>query len=187
MYTLPAMRRTLNPDRGETVAANGFRTVLKHEVAPAAASVTPTPAPPAATGRIGTENPWTVTTPGAPAPATPSTTSQMAPTAGSLFGANPWVADAGGTGPNGDYGYNRCYFATPATAAKVAQMLGGTVVKADDITPFGPFKKNQPNLMVQLPNGKRVNAGLVAGFYSHGYTQQAVNQMIASETSIDLG
>ena len=111
----------------------------------------------------------------------------MAPTAEALFGPNPWVSNAGGTGPNGDYGYNRCYFATPATAAKVAQMLGGTVVKADAITPFGPFKQNQSNLMVQMPNGKLINAGLVAGFYDHGYTQQAVDAMIASETSGDLG
>jgi len=189
MYTLPAMRRTLNPDRGETAAAPDFHTVLKDEAAPAAASVTPAPTPASTTGRIGTENPWTVNAPAppTPAPATPATTSQMAPTLESLFGANPWVSNAGGAGPNGDYGYNRCYFATPATAAKVAQMLGGTVVKADDITPLGPFKQNQPNLMVQMPNGKLVNAGLVAGFYAHGYTQQAVNQMIASETSIDLG
>ena len=66
-------------------------------------------------------------------------------------------------------------------------MLGGTVVAQDAITPFGPFKQNQPNLMVQMPNGRLINAGLVAGFYEHGYTQQAVDRMIAGEISGDMG
>jgi len=186
MYTLPATRHTKTPDRGEAAKAVDFRTVLKDEAAPAVAPTLPTEAPPVTVRTIGTVTPWS---PSAvvPAPAAPATTSQMAPTAESLFGANPWVSNAGGTGPNGDYSYNRCYFATPSTAAKVAQMLGGTVVKADAITPFGPFKQNQSNLMVQMPNGKLINAGLVAGFYDHGYTQQAVDAMIASETSGELG
>ena len=193
MHTLPASRRTLNPDRGEAANPVDFRTVLKDEAAPAAATasstaetVSSTGAPAVTVGTIGTVTPWSPSTV-VNAPATPATTSKMAPTAESLFGPNPWVSNAGGTGPNGDYGYNRCYFATPATADKVAQMLGGTVVKADAITPYGPFKQNQPNLMVQMPNGKLINAGLVAGFYDHGYTQQAVDAMIASETSGDLG
>jgi hypothetical protein len=107
----------------------------------------------------------------------------MAPTAQSLFGAKPWLTNAGGTGPNGNYGYNPYYFATPATAAKVAQMLGGKVVTADAITPYGPFTQNQPNQMVQMPDGRLINAGLVAGFYDHGYTQQTVDKMIAAEVS----
>jgi hypothetical protein len=186
MYTLPATRRTNNPNRGEAATAVDFRTVLKDEAAPAAATVPTTAAPAATVSTIGTVTPQS---PSAVvnAPAAAATTSQMAPTSESLFGSNPWVSNAGGTGPNGEYGYNRCYFATPATAAKVAQMLGGTVVKADAITPLGPFKQNQPNLMVQMPNGKLINAGLVAGFYDHGYTQQAVDAMIASETCGDLG
>ncbi|MEO8371824.1 MAG: hypothetical protein ABI806_21740 [Candidatus Solibacter sp.] len=192
MYTHPPARRTVNPNRGEAANAVDFRTVLKDEAAPAVATPTstvpatsPTATPGATVGTIGTVTPWS---PSAVvnAPATPATTSKMAPTMESLFGANPWVSNAGGTGPNGDYGYNHCYFATPATAAKVAQMLGGTVVQADAITPYGPFKQNQPNLMVQMPNGKLINAGVVAGFYDHGYTQQAVDAMIASEKS-DLG
>jgi hypothetical protein len=183
---LPATRRTNNPGRGETGNTADFRTVLKDEAAPGAASASPTATPVATVGTIGTVTPWSPATV-APAPAAPDTTSQMAPTAESLFGANPWVSNAGGSGPNGDYGYNNCYFATPATAAKVAQMLGGTVVKADAITPYGPFKQNQSNLMVQMPDGKLINAGLVAGFYDHGYTQQAVDAMIASETRGELG
>ena len=73
--------------------------------------------------------------------------------------------------------------ATPATAAKVAQMLGGKVVAMDAITPFGPFQQNQPNQMIQMPDGRLINAGLVAGFYDHGYTQQTVDKMIAAEVS----
>jgi hypothetical protein len=110
----------------------------------------------------------------------------MAATAESLFGANPWCKDAGGTGPNSSYSYNYYYFATPQTAAKVAQMLGGKVVEMDAITPFGPFKQNQPNRMVQMPDGRLINAGLVAGFYDHGYTQQLVDKMIAAEVSGNL-
>jgi hypothetical protein len=109
----------------------------------------------------------------------------MAPTAQSLFGANPWSTDAGGSGPNGGYSYNPYYFATPATAAKVAQMLGGTVVMSDAITPSGPFKQNQQNQMVKMPDGRVINAGLVAGFYDHGYTQSTVDKMIAAEVSGD--
>ncbi len=186
MHTLPATRRTNNADRGEAAKAVDFRTVLKDEAAPAAAAAPPTVAPPATVGTIGTVTPWSHSAV-VNAPAAPATTSQMAPTAESLFGPSPWVSNAGGTGPNGDYSYNRCYFATPATAAKVAQMLGGSVVKADAITPYGPFRQNQSNLMVQMPNGRLINAGLVAGFYDHGYTQQAVDAMIASETRGELG
>src|SRR5260370_35163904 len=80
-----------------------------------------------------------------------TTASSMAPTAQSLFGANPWSTGAGGTGPNGSYSYNSYYFATPATAAKVAPMLGGTVGAGNDITPAGPFTQNHPNPMVQNP------------------------------------
>jgi hypothetical protein len=121
-----------------------------------------------------------------PAPPTAATTAwPMAPTAQSLFGDNPWCTDAGGTGPQGAYGFNPVFFATPATAAKVAQMLGGKVVATDSITPFGPFKQNQPNLMVQMPNGKLINAGLIAGLYSHGYSQQTVDQLISQEVNGD--
>src|SRR5437899_2509123 len=74
----------------------------------------------------------------------------MAPTAESLFGPNPWITTAGGKGPAGSYSYNKYYFATPATAAKVAQMLGGKVVATNDLTPYGPFVQNDANQMVQM-------------------------------------
>ena len=69
--------------------------------------------------------------------------------------------------------------------ATVAQMLGGTVVPMNALTPSGPFVQNQPNQMVQLPNGRVVNAGLIADMYNHGYTQQQVNQMVTAETTGD--
>jgi hypothetical protein len=134
-------------------------------------------------GFIGTLSPKPATAVAAP---TAAVTSPLAPTAQSLFGANPWSTDAGGAGPNGSYDYNHYYFATQQTAAKVAQMLGGKVVAVDAITPLGPFIQNQPNEMVQMPDGKLINAGLVAGFYDHGYTQQTVDSMIAAEVSGSL-
>jgi hypothetical protein len=106
------------------------------------------------------------------------------PTAESVFGANPWIANPGGVGPNGvTYGYNPEYFATPATAAKVAQMLGGTVVETNAITPFGPFQQNHPNEMVKLPNGKLLNAGIIASFYNRGYSQQYINMLVSNEVN----
>ena len=106
------------------------------------------------------------------------------PTAQSVFGDNPWIANPGGKGPNGiTYGYNPIYFATPATAAKVAQMVGGTVVETSAITPNGPFQQNQPNEMVRLPNGGLLNAGIIASFYDHGYSQQYINMLVSNEVN----
>jgi hypothetical protein len=160
-------------------SATDFGTILNNQSSrPAAAPAAAAPATPS--GTIGSVTPWSPTA--AVVPAAPSTC-PLAPTAQSLFGANPWSTEAGGTGPAGSYGYNPYYFATPATAAKVAQMLGGKVVAMDAITPFGPFQQNQPNQMIQMPDGRLINAGLVAGFYDHGYTQQTVDKMIAAEVS----
>jgi hypothetical protein len=114
----------------------------------------------------------------APAAATP------APTPESVFGASPWVSDPVGTGPDGSFSYNPWYFATPQAAAQVAQMLGGTVVASNEFTaPGSPFVQQQPNLMVQMPNGTQINAGLVASFYAHGYSQSYINTLIANEIS----
>ena len=184
-YTAPVMRRRsdLPVNTRNPASATDFGTILNNQssrpaTAPAAAAPA-TAAPAASSGTIGSVTPWSPTT---AAPAVVSTC-PLAPTAQSLFGANPWSAGAGGTGPAGSYGYNPYYFATEATAAKVAQMLGGKVVAMDAITPFGPFQQNQPNQMIQMPDGRLINAGLVAGFYDHGYTQQTVDKMIAAEVS----
>jgi hypothetical protein len=127
---------------------------------------------------------FTIQTPLAPATNTTPAAPAMAPTAQSLFGANPWMSNPGGIAPNGvTYNYNPYYFATAETAAKVAQMVGGTVVQSNALTPYGPFQQNQPNYMVQLPNGRQIYAGLFASFYDHGYTQDYLNKMVASEIS----
>jgi len=126
---------------------------------------------------------------GKPAPAdTPPPPPPPPPTAQSVFGDNPWIANPGGSAPNGvTYGYNPQYFATRATADKVAQMVGGRVVETNAITPYGPFQQNQPNEMVQLPNGRLLNAGIIASLYDHGYSQQYVNTLIANEMNGPTG
>jgi hypothetical protein len=173
-------RKSDTPATSSTPAsATDFGTILNSQsTKPAAATAAVAPASPS--GTIGSVTPWSPTA--SVVPAAPSTC-PLAPTAQSLFGDNPWITAAGGTGPAGSYGYNPYYFATPATAAKVAEMLGGKVVEMDAITPFGPFQQNQPNQMIQMPDGRQINAGLVAGFYDHGYTQQTVDKMIAAEVS----
>ena len=180
-YTTPVMRRKsdLPASTRNPASATDFGTILNNQSARPAA-VPAAAAPPAPSGTIGSVTPWSPAASVAPAAAA---TCPLAPTAQSLFGANPWSAGAGGTGPGGSYSYNPYYFATPATAAKVAQMLGGKVVAMDAITPYGPFQQNQPNQMIQMPDGRLINAGLVAGFYDHGYTQQTVDKMIAAEVT----
>jgi hypothetical protein len=138
----------------------------------------------------GTASPSTSTAPdfralftGTVTPAVPDPPQQTAPTAESVFGSNPWNTNACGVAPNGSvYAYNPYYFATAATAAKVAQMVGGTVVQSNQFTPNGgPFQQQQPNYMVRLADGRMINPGLVASFYTHGYPQSYVDQMVASE------
>lgn len=112
------------------------------------------------------------------------TTSTSAPTAQSVFGDQPWLQDPGGTGADGStWDYNPIYFATPATAAQVASMVGGTVIQQNVMTPSAgsTLMQNQPNEMVQLSNGTVLNPGLIADFYDHGYSQSMVDQMIQNE------
>ena len=60
-------------------------------------------------------------------------------------------------------------------------MLGGTVVQQNQFAPNGsPFGQSTPNEMVQMPDGGVINAGLVAAFFTHGYPQSVVDQMIAN-------
>ena len=117
---------------------------------------------------------------GVPTPETAKPVTQnSAPTAESVFGPNPWLTNPTGIGPAGVYSYNPIYFATPQTAAKVASMLGGKVVADNQFTAGGAFAQQQANQMVELPDGRQVNAGLVAAFYTHGYPQSYIDQMIA--------
>ena len=105
------------------------------------------------------------------------------PTAESVFGSQPWLAAPAGTNPDGtQFGYNPLYFATPQTAEQIAAMVGGQVVEQNAIAPNGPIQQNTPNEMIKLSNGTVVNAGLIASFYTHGYPQSYIDQMIQDET-----
>ena len=113
---------------------------------------------------------------------TQTTDSSSAPTAQSVFGGQPWVTSPTGTNPDGThFSYNPLYFATPQTAEQIAAMVGGQVVEQNAIAPNGSIYQNTPNEMIKLPNGTIVNAGLIAGFYDHGYPQSFVDQMIKNE------
>jgi hypothetical protein len=119
----------------------------------------------------------------APAVTIGSPVANAAPTPESVFGANPWESNPVGRNPDGSYySYNPLYFATASTASKVAQMLGGKVVAMNDFTaPGSPFVQQQPNMMVQMPDGRLINAGLVAAFYTHGYPQSYIDGLIQQQ------
>lgn len=108
------------------------------------------------------------------------------PTAESVFGPNPWLTNTSGSTPLGQsYGFNSLYFATDATAEKVAQLLGGKVVQENALCgDNGVFLQQQKNNMIELPNGRIVNAGLIANFYNHGYTQSYIDTLIQHELSV---
>jgi hypothetical protein len=120
----------------------------------------------------------------AAAPAVVAPAAPGMPTAQALFGSDPWLDAPGGTGPDGSkWNFNPIYFATPQTAAKIAAMVGGTVVEKDAIlsAPGSPFHQSAPNQMIALPNGREVYAGLIADFYNHGYPQSFIDRLLKSE------
>lgn len=124
------------------------------------------------------------TTTQASAPA-PDTAAPANPSLESVFGSQPWLANPGGTGPNGTkWNYNPIYFATQATAEKVASMVGGTVVEKNDIITAGggPFQQTAPNELIQFADGRTVNAGLVANFFDHGYPQSYIDNLLKNVT-----
>lgn len=117
------------------------------------------------------------------------------PTAEQLFGPNPWVTDPapGGTGPWGTYLYNNRGFATVATANTVCQIVelgcnfpkgSCKVIAKNDITgDGGPFVQNQPNQMIQIPDGTFHNAGLIAQEFASWVSIEPIN----SELTVELG
>jgi len=112
-------------------------------------------------------------------------TSEAPPTAESVFGQDVWMSDPIGITPdNTVFEYNPIYFATESTAQTVAQMVGGTVVTENVFTqPGNSFVQQQPNYMVKMPNGALINPGLVASFYTCGFSQSQINTMIAQEVA----
>jgi hypothetical protein len=192
--TSPVPAKAASAKASGVEAAADFHSVLSGGLAAAgAASASARSAAMAAaasaTAKASSTAPATSTTTTA-SPATAATSDPNAVlTAEQVFGANPWLTDPTGAGPNGlTFGYNPLYFATASTAAAVAQMVGGTVVEDDEFTkntPGDPFVQQQPNEMVELPDGALVNPGLVAAFYTHGYPNSVVNQEIANEVAGD--
>jgi hypothetical protein len=174
----PAARATGTIRQPESATRQSFRSIATAAASAPAGSQSVGAAPAASIVALfagGGANP------GQSAPAATST-----PTVESAFGSDPWLNSPSGLAPDGTtYNYNSQYFATPQTAAAVAQMLGGTVVQANEITsaPGSTFQQQQPNEMVKLSNGALVNPGLVAGFYTHGYPQSVIDQMIANEVT----
>ena len=177
-------------------ARSAFSSLLSNQIASAAADTTavpqksglavlatPTPStsiPAASTTSANTSTPANAAvTPWTPAN---STGPHSAPSAQDLFGAHPWLENPTGFGPNGiTWSYNPAYFATRQTAETVANMVGGTVVEQKQICPTGPLQQSQPNEMVQLANGKMINAGLFADMFTHGYPQYYVDKMVQQE------
>lgn len=126
--------------------------------------------------------------PAAPAPtATPLTAPApaVAPGPSKLeIGDDAFVAQPTGKMPDGrSYGFNPVYFASDETAQKIADLVGGIVVKRADLVDTGGFAQDQLNNMIQMPNGKLINAGLLASVFTHGYSEYYCEQFIARETS----
>ena len=185
-----ASRLDTGPTRFEQVLSAEAATVqpAATRVAPPAAPVA-TAAAPVSTTPVSTTNVFALVTPFVPAPpaaAAPVTAAEQRPTAESVFGANPWMASAGGFSEGGGaYSYNTMYFATRETAEKVAQMLGGKVVaKNAMVGDAGPFVQQQPNYMVELPNGHLVNAGLTASYFTHGWSQSFIDTMLGYDRNV---
>jgi len=111
-----------------------------------------------------------------------NTAAPAPPTVESVFGTDQiFMQNPVGTGPNGlVFQYNPIYFATQATAQKVASMVGGIAVEQNSIAPDGPLRQAQPCEMVQLPDGKTINAGLLANIFTHGYSQSYINTCLAN-------
>ncbi len=153
--------------------------VAKRQVAKAVTDSQPVSDPAADFRALFTYHPPAGSVAAPPAPPAPP----PAPTPESTFGASPFVANPMGRNPNGTlFGYNPIYFATADAAAQVASVLGGKVVETNEFTSIGsPFVQQQPNQMVQMPDGRMINAGLVAAFYTHGYSQSYINGLIAQQ------
>jgi hypothetical protein len=136
-----------------------------------------TPATPAGAGRPAIPpvvvHPALATANPAPAAAPPA-----APTLQAEFGNQPYLDKPTGKGPIGPYDFNPIYFATKDTANTVAKLVGGTVVEQNDMVTGGPFSQSAPNEMIQFADGRQVNAGLVANFFNHGYSQSYIDTLL---------
>jgi hypothetical protein len=101
------------------------------------------------------------------------------------LGPHPFMSNPTGTGPTGSFGFNPQYFPTEQTATKIADMLGGKVVPQAAILngPGSPFKQNQLNYMVELPDGRTINPGFIAQAISSGQPRNTIDAIIYSEAT----
>jgi hypothetical protein len=168
-------------------ASSDFRALVRDQAAasssPSAAASTPARQTSRQTPAGGTFSAANATAAQPAAAVSPAILPEEPPTAESVFGPNPWMTNPMGQGPLGVYSYNPIYFATAQTAAKVAELLGGTVVQQNSLcgASGSPFQQLQPNYMVQLPNGRVTNPGLVAAYYTRGYPQSFIDRLLAIE------
>jgi len=169
------------------LASSGGIAAAGAASAAARSAATASAASAAATASSTAKAPGTTAATGANPAAAAISDPTAALTAQQVFGVDPWVADPTGSGPTGlTFGYNPLYFATASTAAEVAQMVGGKVVQDDEFsktTPGQLFIQQQPNEMVELPDGALINPGLIASLYTHGYPNWMVNQAISNEVA----
>jgi hypothetical protein len=101
------------------------------------------------------------------------------------LGPNPFMDNPTGSGPTGSFGFNSYYFPTEATAQTIANMLGGKVVQQNVMltAPGSHFKQNQPNYMVELPNGNTINPGFIAQAISSKQARTTIDAVIYSEVN----
>jgi hypothetical protein len=112
-----------------------------------------------------------------------TTASSVAPSASAPFTA-AYQTGATVTDPTGaQTNLNPIELATPATAAEVAQLLGGTVVSSPMA---GGFSTSVPTLEVSVPGAKNeINAGVAASLFAQYGTAQG--SMAWSTIDQDLG
>jgi len=103
-----------------------------------------------------------------------------------VFGADPWLPSPVVTGPNQDnkivsFPQNRIYYATPEAASLVKTMVGGaSIVSFNPYANNARYTSNDVYQMIVMADGSKINAGLVAAFFTHGYS---LATMIANEIS----
>ena len=99
-----------------------------------------------------------------PAPRAPAPAGPAAPPFVPQFLTNVRVLDS-------DHGtsepLNPAYFATRDTAQYIADKFGtGQLIEQPYAGPAGPFAATASEYYIQLPNGRTVNAGLLADYYT---------------------
>jgi hypothetical protein len=99
------------------------------------------------------------------------------------LGPSPFMSNPTGSGPTGSFNFNPTYFPTEATSEAIARMVGGKVVAQNVMltAPGSHFGQNQPNYMVELPNGNVFNPGFIAQAISVKQPRTTIDAMIYSE------